>query len=174
MLCLMLLRHSKAVPFTGGSDHQRALTERGRSDAARLGQFLAEEKFTPDAAIHSGARRTKETLAIVLAQFQPRIKESTEPKLYNAPYAAFLQVVRSAPDTAKRLLLVGHNPAIAEVAYRLSGDAEADALAAMAAKFPTSALAVLEFPADHWRDVGEGGGRLVRFATPTSLGGRDD
>jgi phosphohistidine phosphatase len=174
MLRLLLLRHSKAAPFIGGSDHQRALTERGRVDAARLGQFLVEEDFTPDAALHSGARRTKETLAIVLAQFATRIKESIEPKLYNAPAAAFLHVVRGAADTAKSLLLVGHNPAIGEIAHRLSGTGDESALAAMAVKFPTSALAVIDFQADHWRDVGEGEGRLVRFVTPASLGGRDD
>jgi phosphohistidine phosphatase len=173
MLRLMLLRHSKAVPLTGGNDHQRALTERGREDAARLGQLLAAEKFEPDAAIHSGARRTRETLAIVLAQFRSAVKESAEPKLYNASYGAFLHVARSCPDPARTVLLVGHNPTIGEVACRLSGDGDAHALAQMAAKFPTSALAVVDFQVDHWLSVGEGQGRLIRFATPASLGGTD-
>ena len=40
----------------------------------------------------------------------------------------------------------------------------------MAAKFPTSALAILDFDADHWSEVDENAGRLFDFATPASLG----
>jgi phosphohistidine phosphatase len=174
MLRLLLLRHSKAVPFTGSGDHQRPLTERGRADAARLGAYILDEKFAPDAAIHSGAQRTKETLAIVAARLRPRVRISVEPSLYEAGRAAFLEVVRHGPDSAKSLLIVGHNPTIAEIAVRLGGTGERAALARMAAKFPTSALAVIEFDADHWSEVDEGRGRLVAFATPASLGEHED
>ena len=174
MFRLLLLRHSKAVPFMGSGDHDRALTERGRSDAARLGAFLASEKIAPQAAVHSGARRTKETLAIVLGKLEPGIKASAEPRLYNATDAAFLSVVRHSPDAAQTLLLVGHNPTMAEMACRLAGTGERSAMARMAAKFPTSALAVVDFDVDHWSEIGEGMGRLVHFATPASLSGQGD
>ena len=174
MLRLLLLRHSKAVPFTGSGDHQRPLTERGRADAARLGAYIADEKLAPDAAIHSGAQRTKETLAIVAAKLRPRVKISVEPSLYEAGRTTFLDVVRHGPDGAKSLLVVGHNPTIAEIAARLSGTGERAAMNRMAAKFPTSALAMIEFDADHWSEVDEGKGRLVAFATPASLGERHD
>ena len=173
MLRLLLLRHSKAVPFTGSGDHQRPLTERGRADAARLGAYIADEKLVPDAAIHSGAQRTKETLAIAAAKLRPRVKVSVEPGLYEAGRAAFLDVVRHGPDKAKTLLLVGHNPTIAEMASRLSGTGERAAMTRMAGKFPTSALAVIDFDVDHWSEVDEGKGRLIAFATPASLGERE-
>jgi phosphohistidine phosphatase len=174
MLRLLLLRHSKAVPFAGSGDHQRPLTERGRADAARLGSYIVDEKIAPDAAIHSGAQRTKETLAIVAAKLRPRVKVSVEPSLYEAGSAAFLNVVRHGPDKAKSLLIVGHNPTIAEMASRLSGTGDRGALARMAAKFPTSALAVIDFDAGHWSEVDEGKGRLIAFATPASLDERED
>ncbi|WP_158819002.1 histidine phosphatase family protein [Methylocapsa sp. S129] len=174
MLRLLLLRHSKAVPFQGSGDHERALTERGRSDAARLGLYIASERLAPDLAVHSGARRTKETLAIVLGKLRPGIKASAEPSLYNAANATFLDVLRHSPDKAGTLLLVGHNPTMAEMADRLAGTGEKTAMARMAIKFPTSALAIVDFDADHWAAVDEGMGHLVDFATPASLGGRDD
>jgi len=174
MLRLLLLRHSKAVPFTGGDDHERALTERGRSDAARLGDFHASEKIALDAALHSGARRTQETLAIVLGKLESGLRGSGEPRLYNAGYATFLDVLRRNPDNAVAVMLVGHNPTIAEVAYRLAGNGENGSLARMAVKFPTSALAILDFAADRWNAVGEGAGRLTYIVTPSSLGGGDD
>jgi phosphohistidine phosphatase len=173
MLRLLLLRHSKAVPFTGSGDHQRPLTERGRADAARLGAYILDEKIVPDAAIHSGAQRTKETLAIVAASLRPRVKISVEASLYEAGRAAFLDVVRHGPDKARSLLLVGHNPTIAEMASRLSGTGESGALARMAGKFPTSALAVIDFDAAHWSEIDDGKGRLIAFATPASLGERE-
>ena len=82
MLRLLLLRHAKAVPFRGSRDHDRALTERGRSDAGLLGAFIATDGLTPRIAIHSGARRTRETLAIVLAGLGPAVKSSVERRLY--------------------------------------------------------------------------------------------
>jgi phosphohistidine phosphatase len=173
MLRLLLLRHSKAVPFTGSGDHQRPLTERGRADAARLGAYILDEKTAPDAAIHSGAQRTKETLAIVAASLRPRVKISVEASLYEAGRAAFLDVVRHGPDKARSLLLVGHNPTIAEMASRLSGTGESGALARMAGKFPTSALAVIDFGVDRWSEIDEGNGRLIAFVTPASLGERE-
>jgi len=165
MLRLLLLRHSKAVPFVGSSDSARSLTERGKADAARLGAFIAG---------NSGARRTKETLAIVLGKLPPGVQASVEPRLYEATNATFLRALRNLPDTAKTLLLVGHNPSIGEMACRLAATGDRSALAKMAAKFPTSALAVIDFDVDHWDEVKEGMGRLVHFATPATLGSQDD
>jgi phosphohistidine phosphatase len=169
MLRLLLLRHSKAVPFTGSGDHKRALTARGRADAARLGAFIAGEKIAPQAAIHSGSRRTGETLDIVLARLKSDAPVSVEPRVYEASEAAFLSVLRHAPDAAKTLLVVGHNPSLGETTCHLAGTGDRPTLLKMAAKFPTSGLAIIDFETDHWREIAAGAGRLVHFATPTGL-----
>jgi phosphohistidine phosphatase len=169
---LLLLRHSKAVPFAGASDYDRALTERGRADAAKVGVFLGDERMVPAAAVHSGARRTKETLALVLGRLRTKITVSMEPRLYEASPSAILQIVRETFDETETLLLVGHNPSIAETALRLATTADENALARMAIKYPTSGLAILEFETAHWRDAAAG--RLVGFVTPSMLGDRDD
>lgn len=170
MLRLLLMRHSKAVQFSGGGDYGRALTARGRADAARLGAFIADEEPALQAAVHSGARRAEETLAIVLDQLPSAIAVSVEPRLYEATDAAFLGVVRHGPEKAKTLLLVGHNPSIAEMANRLAATGDRRGQLRMAEKFPTSALAVIAFDVDRWSEVDEGGGRLVCFTTPANLG----
>jgi phosphohistidine phosphatase len=171
---LLLLRHSKAVPFTGRGDYDRALTERGRADAAQVGEFLAAERMAPAAAVHSGARRTKETLALVLGKLRTKIAVSMEPRLYEASPSAILQIVREGFDETETLLLVGHNPSIAETAQRLTGTGDENALSRLATKYPTSGLAILDFETSHWRDVADGEGRLVGFVTPSTLGDRDD
>jgi phosphohistidine phosphatase len=48
------------------------------------------------------------------------------------------------------------------------------ARARMSAKFPTSALAVIDFEVADWSALGEGEGRLVHFVTPASLGADDE
>lgn len=171
MLRLLLLRHAKAVPFTGSGDHERALAERGRADAARLGAFIAGKKIAPQEAVHSGARRTEETLAIVLRKLPPGAEVSIEPRLYEATWAAFLSVVRNGSDIATTRLLVGHNPSIGETASRLATAGDRRALSAMAVKFPTSALAVIDFDCNRWREIETTVGRLILFATPAGLDG---
>ncbi len=171
MLRLLLLRHAKTVPFVGSGDHERALTGRGRADSARLGEWIAKENIAPQAAVHSGARRTKETLALVLAKLPSGIAVWVEPRLYEATNVAFLNVLRHMPDTATTILLVGHNPSLGETACRLAATGDRRALSKMAAKFPTAGLAMIDFDADHWTDIDNGMGRLIRFETPASLDG---
>jgi phosphohistidine phosphatase len=64
------------------------------------------------------------------------------------------------------VLLVGHNPAIGELASALAGRGEAEPLARLHEKFPPGALAILAFPVESWSEVKPGAGRLEEFALP--------
>jgi phosphohistidine phosphatase len=75
--------------------------------------------------------------------------------------------VQGADDADARLLLVGHNPGMEQLALLLSG---AGTLRdQVAVKYPTAALAEIGFEVTHWRDVSPGAGRLVRFIRPREL-----
>ena len=88
--------------------------------------------------------------------------------------------VRGAPPAARTLLIVGHDPAVPELALTLAatgpaGDAEggsdtvrAAAFDRMRAKFPTAAIAVLEF-GGNWDQLAAGSARLTSFVTPRDL-----
>jgi phosphohistidine phosphatase len=166
MRWLQLLRHAKAVPATGRDDHERALVDRGRRDAARIGAFVAEIDMVPDLLIDSGAARTRETAAIV-AQAWPRgVETHPEPGLYEATWRTILSIVLALPDKAPHVMLVGHNPGLADLAGHLAGRGARSEMQSMAAKFPTSALAILEFDVDRWRDAEPGAALLARFVTP--------
>jgi phosphohistidine phosphatase len=169
MLRLLLLRHAKAAPHDPPRDHARPLVERGRADAARMGRFLAAEKRPIEAAVHSGAQRAKETLTVALGELPKGIPVSIEPRLYEATAGGLIAALRALPDAAKTILVVGHNPSIAEAANRLAGSGEEDALRRMSAKYPTSGLAILDFDAAHWSQLGAVSGRLVAFVTPAGL-----
>lgn len=173
MLRLLLLRHSKAAPNHGEGDFARPLTERGRMDALRVGGHIAALDRPPTASLHSGSARTRETLAIVLAQASTPAPARVDARIYEGSASAFLAALRDTPETAC-LLAVGHNPGIAELALRLAGQADPALKRAMATKYPTSALAILDLPATRWSDVVFGSGALVAFVTPASLGGEND
>jgi phosphohistidine phosphatase len=84
-----------------------------------------------------------------------------------------LSVVRSAKATATTLLVVGHNPGIEQLASLLSRQPvkrkERDRFDLIEEKFPTCALAVLDFDVARWRDVAPGRGELVDFVRPRDL-----
>jgi len=68
------------------------------------------------------------------------------------------------------LLLVGHNPAIADIANALVRKKQSSsALSRLQQDYPTAALAVIDFDAESWVEVAPGRGRLERFETPASI-----
>jgi phosphohistidine phosphatase len=66
-------------------------------------------------------------------------------------------------------MLVGHNPDLHHLAQELAGIGSDDDLRSLAAKFPTAALAVLEFPGEAWSDIRPRAGTLTRFLVPKKL-----
>ena len=91
-------------------------------------------------------------------------------ELYGADPSALLQIIHSvATDDPRRLLLVGHNPGLHELAFALTGGGNAAARAALADNLPTSGLAIIDFPVEDWRDVSFRGGRLELFVSPKLL-----
>jgi phosphohistidine phosphatase len=170
---LLLLRHGKADRHSAGGDRERPLTRRGMDDARRMGEFLRDADVAPDLAVASNARRAKQTLDQVLEVFPGHVTHLIENTIYLATVDHLVEILRQTPDRVATLLAVGHNPGFAELACWLAGSGEADEMALMRTKFPTAALAMLDFDTDHWSDVCRGGARLARFVTPGILRGEE-
>jgi phosphohistidine phosphatase len=81
-----------------------------------------------------------------------------------------LQCIRDASATdPQRLLVVGHNPGMHELALALTEGGDAAGRRALADNLPTSGLAVFDFATDDWNDVAFRRGKLVLFVTPKLL-----
>src|ERR1051326_8020454 len=102
---LIVMRHAKAGELPGGPDAERALTPRGRADAARAGQWLAEQGFVPDAVICSPARRARQTWRQVEAELDPgAVRAHEDESLYQATAGDVLEIVRGTADQAVALM----------------------------------------------------------------------
>ena len=74
-----------------------------------------------------------------------------------------------SPTARKRVALVGHNPGLGELATALTGSGAEPGRHHLAAKYPTGAVAVLDFSIQHWEQVARNSGMLALYLTPTEL-----
>jgi len=171
---LMLLRHSKAEnDAPSGRDQDRRLDKRGRTEAAEIGGWIGRHPPFPDSVLVSPAIRAHQTWEIAWEAMKDSVPEPRVellPELYGADPSQLLQAVRDASAAdPHRLMLVGHNPGMHELALALAGSGDAAGRKALADNLPTSGLAVFEFAVDDWADVAFRRGRLVQFVSPKLL-----
>ncbi len=168
---LLLLRHAKAVPGDDKTDDfGRALNPRGRTDAPRLAAMMHIRGYMPDLILCSTALRTVETWNLAAAEFDTSPPVEFLKPLYLASPRTILKHVHAAGDDTGTLLAIGHNPGLEDCAIALARKSsepdERARLDQMRGKFPTCALAVLDFDVAHWRDTAPGEGALTDFIRP--------
>jgi phosphohistidine phosphatase len=160
---LYLLRHARAE--SGGGpvpDSLRALTEEGRREAAAVGAFLAARHEPPDYVLCSSARRTVETLERVLEALPKAPAVSVTDDLYLASAWKLFELVRSVEaDGISSLLVIAHNPGVAELAASLSDRGDPAAIRSVSRRFLPASLAEIELPGASFRDMRSDGGTLV-------------
>jgi len=172
---LMLLRHAKTeTDAPSGRDKDRRLDDRGRRDAAEIGDWIATHPPFPDAVLVSPAVRAHQTWETAWAAMKdsvPAPEVELLPELYGADPAQMLQTIHDASvSDPRRLLVIGHNPGMHELALALTdGGGDAAGRRALSDNLPTSGLAIFDFAVDDWADVAFRRGRLVLFVSPKLL-----
>jgi phosphohistidine phosphatase len=165
-----LLRHAKSSWDDADlADHERPLAERGRKALRLLRDHFREAGVAPDLVLCSSAVRARQTLDGVRDGLPPGAEVEIEDDLYGADAGALLSRIRGVPEEIGSAMIVGHNPAIEELAGDLAGDGDPDSLEAMRAKYPTGGLATLAFDG-RWSDVEDGKATLEAFTVPRRLG----
>lgn len=171
----MLLRHAKAErPEPGARDFDRPLAPAGRQPATRIGAYMASHALVPDLAICSPARRAKETWELAVPAFTKQPRTKLDPRVYELDAAGLLDLVRSASGDVQSLLLVGHNPSLEDLAELLIAAGDLAGRERLAEKFPTGALAVIDFPFDTWAKLHPHSGRFDRLISPRALADATD
>lgn len=161
---LILTRHTKSDwddPMT--PDHERPLNPRGEAAAVDLGGWLASRGYQPGEVFVSDALRTRKTwegIAAALGETELHLK----PAMYNAGPAVLMAVLHHA--SADTVMMIAHNPGIAEFAGRLAARAPINP---EFGRYPTGATIVLEFQVDSWADVEFGTGASLDFVVPREI-----
>jgi phosphohistidine phosphatase len=159
---LIVVRHAKATHKPGFADPDRPLTSRGRRDAKAAGQWLSGQRLLPGLVLCSPSLRTRQTwdrLAAELGTGQD-IGVQYDSRLYLADEDDTLDVIGETPDEVRTLLIIGHNPAMQQVASSLTGQGDLG--------FPTTAIAVVDLGS--WARLVPGAGSARAFWTPRSAG----
>lgn len=165
---LFLLRHAKSShEGPEVTDFERGLTQRGQGAARLMGEHMATQGWLPEQVLCSAARRAQETLEGLWQNWAAQPPVRVEGDLYGTGARELRERLQRLPEATDSVLLVGHNPAIQQLALDLAGSGEVEAYAAMRAKFPTAALAVLEV--GPWHELYPGGAALVAFVRPKDL-----
>jgi phosphohistidine phosphatase len=165
MKTLLVLRHGKAQPDAPRGDWSRDLTERGRRAAKTMGELIQERIGRPDAIVSSDAHRAKQTAEIAAEAIGFDGQVVLEHAIYEAWLPDLIDVVRSLPEGAGTVVIVGHNPGFEALVVALAG------LDPTAVRLPTAGLAHLELDVARWAEVGPNSGRLVALYTPKEVGG---
>ncbi|WP_234343940.1 SixA phosphatase family protein [Streptomyces sp. WM6372] len=163
---LLLVRHAKAVPKGDPvQDVERPLSERGRADAPRAGHWLAESGFTPDLALCSPARRTRQTWQLMVPALAEPPSAVYDERLYNGPPNALVTVLAERAAGLGCAVLIGHNSGIHDLASALCGSGPPKLLEELRAGLRTSAVAVVDLPGG-WDAVTPGAGYLKALWSP--------
>ena len=164
---LFLLRHAKSSwDDPGLVDHDRPLAPRGRRAVRLIAEHLGREGVTPALVLCSSARRTRETLEGIAPALGEATAVQSEGELYAASGRRLLERLREIEDDVESLMLIGHNPGVEQLALSLAGGGQK--LALLRCKYPTGALATLEF-SGRWSDLRPGSAELTDFVTPKEL-----
>jgi phosphohistidine phosphatase len=167
-LRLWLLRHAKSSwDDPALEDRDRPLAPRGERAADRMGDYLELEGIRPTLVLCSSALRARQTLARVLPALGGELEVRIEPSLYTFDAAPLLERLSRVPEGVASVMLIGHNPALQELAVMLA--AGGDRLDEIARKYPTAGLAEIGFPGS-WHELREARGELNRLVVPRDLG----
>lgn len=162
MKTILLLRHGKSDwDAAYERDHGRPLADRGQKGARKMGRFVTTARIVPDRAITSSATRARETLAIAAEAGGWTGPARVTDALYEASPEAILDEIRSEPDDADTLVVVGHQPTWSELVSLLVGGGRIE--------MKTAALARIDVEVASWADVAPGRGTLAMLLPPAAL-----
>ncbi|GGK87457.1 histidine phosphatase family protein [Rufibacter glacialis] len=161
MKTLYLLRHAKSSwKYEELSDHDRPLNKRGRTDAPLIGQELVEREVKLDLIISSSAVRAITTATLVAKELGIDPEQiGVQEELYLIATEDLRMFAQSLPDEYHQVMLVGHNPALTELANHFSPEKNI-------ANIPTAGVVALSFDCHYWAEISGDNAKLLFFDFP--------
>ncbi len=124
---IYILRHADAEAHDNGCDRERALTNKGREQARRVGRFMCKHELVPDCILSSPFARSWQTAEIVCEEAgldDPTLADWLSAGVLAADAIRELTAYQRFPD----VLIVGHQPGLSELIAVLIGLPNSDQL----------------------------------------------
>ena len=194
---LTVLRHARAKPSGAApafgkepqarrrltaeeADIDRPLAKSGFKQLERVCQLLATVKEKPDWIVASPALRTRQTAERVAELIGYTRNIGWNDRIYDAAAHDLLNVLQETHDSARHVLLVGHNPGVAHLVSGLCAGTDyielpprasisSAAIRRINLRFPTAGLAHFELETARWRQLHWGGCELRFLVAPRFL-----
>ena len=143
---LYLLRHAQATPGKISlPDLDRPLSKRGIKDANKLAHKLAKKGLSLDLILVSPSVRTMDTGHIIASSLHtPNSHFIISEDLYVVDSINLLKVISAVPRKVNKLMIVGHNPGIMNLASILAGES---------VSMSTCSLIKLSFIFKNWHQI---------------------
>ena len=118
MPTLYLMRHGEAENTS--PDIMRALSDIGKYNVLSIVKLLKNKNIKINRAIYSSAERTKQTALLMCDGLGISVDDQTEDeRIYNASVSELQAVLSNIDETLDSVLLVGHNPGLADLVLML-------------------------------------------------------
>ena len=110
MKVLLLVRHGQSGwDDVKLADRDRPLTDKGKRDATKMGNRLAESEVALDMIVSSPAQRAQATAPIIARRLDfKRMHIVQDEQLYGGQVDDLLQLIKEVGGDHKRAMLVGH------------------------------------------------------------------
>ncbi len=159
---LFVMRHAKAKQPSGDmADHQRPLRKRGKRQAAAMAPVLQRWQALEGEVYVSTSARTRATFDEIAGRLPDRPMANQvhfDEALYTFEGDALLAWLKALPEGAERVLIIGHNPALVELARWLDK--------ASPTKLSTASVLHFTLPQTPWSAMEQGGATLVGSLSP--------
>ncbi|MDY0343325.1 MAG: histidine phosphatase family protein [Lentimicrobium sp.] len=147
MKFLYLMRHGKAEADSAGSDADRQLSAKGEEQVRLVSTWFKSRNHAPQKIISSHASRAYTTAALLARELDiPQDKIDIQKAVYHGDEQTLEELIQYTDDNIEFLLMVGHNPAISDLASLFFQPAING--------LPTAGLAVVTFDMDSWKSIG--------------------
>jgi len=162
MKTLYLVRHAKSSwDDPALADHDRPLNERGKRDAPKMGDRLAQRGTKVDLIISSSAARALATAQAIAEKIgYDRASIVADRRLYGTQVSALLYLIQELDDRYERVMLFGHNPEFTDLAHFFGSEID---------ELPTCAVVEMTFEVDHWTEVVKRKPATIWISTPKQL-----
>lgn len=157
---LTLIRHAKSSwKDPGLSDFERPLNKRGKRDLPLMAERVRSFELIPDRLLYSSAVRTRATSQVLCDTLHlPTAACIDVPEMYEACWETLLNLLQGQPDSLQHVMLVGHNPGIADLGNYLSGE--------HLLQVPTASVQHLILSVLTWSELAENCATRQRFDYP--------